>query len=563
MDIIERLYTYCQDILDGKILACKKHKQAVKRFFNDLKRIEDDDFLYEFDTEEVVNFYEWAKMFKHTKGALAGQYIELTDFQLFVVGNIFGWKNKKTGYRRFKKSYIQLARKNAKSQLLSLIASDEAFLSGQQAEVYVAGWGKEQSNIVYKEILSQIKACDLLQGKYSDSYHTITHLKSGSIIKALSREAKNLDGLNPSLCVIDEYHVHPTSEIYDVLVSGMAARPNGHICIITTAGFNLASPCYTEYQYVSKVLDENNPVSNEEYFCIIAEQDEEDNLQREELWIKSNPIVATTEEGKKFLRGELQQALDVPEKMRNVLTKNFNKWIQARENGYLPLDKWKLCQEDFSFNDFEGQPCLIGIDLSAKIDLTSMSFLFMKEDLVYVFNHSFMPEDTLAQKRKTDKVPYDLWINQGHITATTGSVVDYRFLQSYIKKIQKEYNLQIKEVCCDPWNGSQFMQELETDGFLAVEIPQRINLLAPPTKDFRERVYAGKIRHNNNPVLSWSIGNAITKADHNENIMLDKSKSTERIDPIASLITGFARITVLENGDLDLNEHILSEDFSF
>lgn len=560
-----RLLNYCNDICEGRILACKKHINAVKRFLRDLEKSQDEDYPYEFDLEELYKFYEWALLFKHTKGVLAGKPIELTDFQLFLIGNIFCWKDKQTGYRRFRKVYIQLARKNAKSQLLALMASYDCFLSREVAEVYISGWNKDTSNIVYDEIKKQIDACDFLQGKYSDSYHKITHLKSGSTIKSLSRESKRFgDGFNASLGIVDEYHTHLDSSIYDVISSSQVARKEPLMVIITTAGFNLMGyPCYTEYQYVSKLLDEHNPTENDTYFALVCELDEEDDIKNPEVWIKANPIVCTYPEGIKSLEEDLKLALDVPEKMRNYLTKNMNLWCLYKKSGYLPLDKWKLCEDSFTLEDMRGLPCLVGVDLSAKIDLTSLSFLFVKDGFLYVHSHSFMPEDTLEAKRKTDKVDYWLWMEQGYITMTPGSVVDYEFLEKYLDDIKEKYELNILEVCADPWNATQFLQNLEQKGYLPVEIRQGIQSLGFPTKDFRDRVYAGKVKHDGNPVLTWAIGNAVTKQDANENIMLSKERSSERIDPIASVINAHVRIVVLEGGENSLDNHILSDDWSF
>ncbi|SEM35077.1 Phage terminase-like protein, large subunit, contains N-terminal HTH domain [Mesobacillus persicus] len=564
MELIERIVNYCSDVIDGKIIACKKHIQAVRRFVNDLDKSQSEDFPYEFDTEEVYHFYEWAKMFKHTKGVLAGEPIELTDFQLFIVANIFGWKNKKTGYRRIRKVYIQIARKQAKSQLLSLIASYETFLSDEISETYIGGWSKDTSNIVYNEILSQIKASELLEGKFSDSYHQIKHLKSGSFIKALSREARRFgDGTNPSLAILDEYHLHPTSEVYEVLASGMVARKQPLIVIITTAGFNLSSPCYQEYQYVSKILDPDNPIENDEYFALICELDKGDDIKDETLWAKSCPISTTYEEGMNFLRGELKTALDQKSKLRGFLTKNMNIWVEMRDNGYMDLSKWKKCEDDYTLEDLRGLPCVVGVDLSTKNDLTSVTFLFVKDEHLYVHNHSFLPEETLPEKIQTGKVPYDLWIQEGWITSIPGAVVDFEFVEVYIEELAKQYDWNVREIISDPWQAMYFMQNMEKKGFVVVEARQGYATLSLPTKDFRERVYNGKVKHNSNPVLTWSISNAVVRSDANLNEQLDKSKSSEKIDPIASLINAHVRTFTLEGDYLDMNEHILSDDFSF
>ncbi|UYL93931.1 terminase large subunit [Geobacillus phage vB_GthS_PK3.5] len=550
------LIDYCHDVLNGEIVACQKHKWACERFLRDIEREGTDEFPYIFDEEKALRFLKWMTLFKHTKGKLAGKHIEPHPIQIFVFGNIYGWVHKETGLRRFKKAYWQVARKNAKSQSLACVGSYESFAFGENmSEVYIGATKTEQSKIVWNEIKAQIQGCDFLKGKYKIAYGKIEHLKSGSFIAALSKDAgKTGDGLNVQCGIIDEYHAHPTSEIYDVLVSGMGARPQPLMMIITTAGFNLNHPCYSvEYQYVSKILDPNNPIENDEYFVMINELDKGDDIKDEKNWEKANPILCSYEEGVNFLRGELKAALDVPEKMRNFLTKNMNRWVDMKDNGYMDMSKWAACGQDFDLSTLEGLECIVGVDLSAKIDLTSVSFIFKKDGKYIVLSHSFMPEDTLDQKRRTDKVPYDLWVKQGWITTTPGAVVDYNFIKSYIKNFEQQYNVKVREICADPWNATQFMQDMEAEGYTVVEIRQGIQTLGSATKDFREQVYQGNVIHNNNPVLTWALSNAVTRQDANENIMLDKSKSTERIDPIAAVLNAHVR-AMLKTDTIDINE---------
>ncbi|WP_141434392.1 terminase large subunit [Bacillus sp. 03113] len=542
MNLEERLINYVYDILDGTISACQKHIWACRRFLNDLNRTQNDDCPFYFDIDHLYDFYEWAKQFKHFKGVLAGQYIELTDFQLFVAANIFCFLNKETNKRRFLRVFIELARKNAKSQFLALIASYITFLSDQLEECYIAGWDRQQSSLVYSDVLKQLDSCDILSGKYKDAYGKITHIRSGSIIVPLSKEAKKTgDGTNPSLGIVDEYHAHDTSEIYDVIDSGMGARENTLMFIITTAGFNINGPCYKEYKYCSQVIDPDNPVDNDEYFIIICELDQDDDIKDERNWIKANPIVATYEAGIKKLRSDLKIALDNPEKMRSFLTKRMNRWVDQKENGYMDMSKWKKCGRKIDWEELRGQEVVIGVDLSAKIDLTSLNFETKKESKYLIKNHSFMPEDTLALRSRTDKAHYQLWSSQGWITPTPGAVVDYSFIKAYIMEKEKTYDLKIREICADPWNATQFMQDMEGEGYTVVEIRQGIKSLGEATKDFREQVYQGNLEHDDSPVLSFAMGNAVTRSDPNDNIMLDKAKSTERIDPAAATINSHVR----------------------
>jgi phage terminase large subunit-like protein len=564
MTLGERVLNYVNDILDGTIPACQKHIWACQRFLKDLERTQDDDCWFYFDIEQLDDFYEWCRQFKHVKGVLAGQPIELTDFQLFVSANIFCFLNKITDKRRFLRVFIEIARKNTKSQFLALVASYITFLSDQLEECYIAGWDRQQSSLVYNDILKQLEACPMLAGKYKEAYGKITHLRSGSIIVPLSKEAKKTgDGTNPSLGIVDEYHAHETSEIYDVIDSGMGARENTLMFIITTAGFNINGPCFKEYKYCSQLLDPNDiSVENDEYFVVICELDKEDDIKDEKVWIKANPIVATYEAGLKKLRSDLKVALANPEKMRSFITKRMNRWVDQKPNGYMDMSKWTSCGRKLDWEELRGKEVTVGIDLSAKIDLTSVNFETKVDGKYLIKNHSFMPEDTLALRARTDKANYQQWASDGWITETPGAVVDYSFIKAYIQEKEKTYDLKIKEICADPWNATQFMQDMENEGYTMVEIRQGIQTLGGPTKDFREQVYQGNVVHDNSPVLAFAMSNAVTRLDANENIMLDKSKSTERIDPAAATINSHVRAMLIAQ-EQDLNKHILSGKFSF
>jgi phage terminase large subunit-like protein len=559
--LIKRVFDYVNSVLNGEINACKKLKQACQRFLDDVERLKSEDFPYYFDATELEEFYEWARMFKHHKGILAGKPIELTDFQLFLAANIFCWKKKSNNARRFRKVYIQLARKNAKTQFLALIASYVAFLSDEQEEVYIAGWSREQSSICYEEILSQIRTCELLKGKYTDSYGRIRHIKSGSIIQPLSREARKTgDGKSPSVAIIEEYHAHETSEIYDVMASGMGARPNGMIVIITTAGFDLSRPCFTEYEYVSRILDPDDETENDEYFGVICELDPDDDVKDKSNWLKPNPILATYDAGIEYLEGELRTALDVPEKMRSFLTKNMNIWVDQKDNVYIPLKKFRQCAGKIP--DLTGASVYVGVDLSATEDLTSVSFVFPLEGKYYVKSHSFIPGERMKEKMQIDKVRYDLWEQQGYLTATDGEIINYEDVEAYIINQISTLQPSHVEICYDPWNARHLAQRLEERGLNVIEIPQSIRHLSIPTKSFREAVYEKKVVHDDNPVLNWAVSNAVVKMDDQENIMISKKASKNRIDPIASVINAFAR-AMHHAGNIDLNEYILSDEFSF
>lgn len=551
-DLILKVYNYALDVVERRITTGQTQRWACERFLKDLSHLEDADCPFYFDTQELYEFYKWSRLFKFFDGIHIGKPLILPDFHLFICANILCWKYKKSNYRRFKKVYIQTARKNWKTGLVALLSSYLGFTQEGKGEVYIAGWVKEQSNTGYDQLITYFENCDFLKGKYTTSYGKITHLKSGSIIKPLSHEARKTgDSKNPDVYIVDEYHNHETTEIVDTLWGGMKLKPNRLGIIITTAGFNLNFPCYKEYEYCKQILDPNNITENESYFVMIAELDKDDDYRNDEsVWVKANPLVASFPEGMEALRYDLKQAIEVPDlHMRSYLTKVLNIWINKRENGYMDLEKWKKCEnKNLKLEQFKEQEGIAGVDLSAKIDLTSVSVEFKKlvegKMKYYVFTHSFIPMDKLNERIKTDKQPFDVWVQQGWITATPGAVVDYDYIKLWIHNLKTIHSIKVIEICFDPWNSTSISNDMQKEGFKdkCIEVPQTMKSLSAPTKDFREKVYMGEIEHDGNPCTTWAMGNAVTQEDTKENIMLDKSKSVDRIDPAAALMNSHSRM---------------------
>lgn len=563
MTLLDELLQYSKDIIAGKIPACKKHRWACQRFVRDIKRQGHPDFPYVFDETAAVRFLTWMGFFKHTKGSLEGQFIKPHIVQKFIFGQIYGWVHKDTGLRRFRKAYWQVGRKNAKSQSLAIVGLYELAAFGEPcSEVYIAATKKDQTRYVWGEAELIARRCEWLQGKIVTKYHkalgtsVIMHPKSDSFFARMSKDDKKKgDGANPQCGLLDEYHAHETTEFYDVLSSGMKTRQQPLLFIITTAGFELNNPCYAdEYDYVSRLLNpDDDSIDNDRYFALICELDQDaegvllDDIKDESVWIKANPIVAETAEGVESIRDEVKLALDKPEKMRDLLTKTFNVWVNMRAAGYMDMAKWKACgtSKKNPWPDITGMPVFVGFDLSATIDLTSVGMEITLPDGRYAaVSHSFMPEATLFQRRNQDKVPYDRWVKQKWITVTPGAVVDYRAMVKWVDDFIKKWQLIEQALCFDRALATMLMSDLSDDGHTVIEIPQGMLTLSIPTKDFRAQTYDGQIIHQNNPVFNWSMGNAVVRKDYNENIMLDKAHAIQRIDPVAAMINAHVRAMV-------------------
>lgn len=562
MSLTEELIQYSKDVISGDIVSCKKHKWACQRFLNDLEKQATEAFPYVFSEERAERFLGWMRLFKHTKPPMAGKFKEPELIEKFIFGNVFGWIHQGTGYRRFRKAYWQVARKNAKSQdlaitgLYGLAADGEAY-----AEIYVAATKKEQTRYVWGEASIIAKNNPDLEKKIITKFHeplmqkAILHPKSGSFFTRMSKDDKrNGDGAAPHYGLIDEYHLHDTEEYYGVLTSGMTARRQPLLFIITTAGKDLNKPCYRiEYRYTSDILDPDSEVTNDRYFVMINELDVDDegnivdDIKDEKCWPKANPIVCLTQEGIDSIKDQVAAALDKPEKLADVLTKTFDVWVNKGQNAYLNYAKWKArgVTKTLLMPDLTQGECYIGVDLTSKIDLAAVAFVIDLGEVVAIKAHAFMPENALQQKIKTDKMPYDLWRDQGWLTTTPGEVIDDRFIAKYIDDEVKRNKYNAHYCGYDMYNATQFANVMQDDyGYEMVIVRQGIPTLHEPTKELREMIYRGadtpgkKIIHCNSPVLNMAAKNAVTRGDHNGNIMIDKEHSYTNIDPMAAVING-------------------------
>ena len=574
MTLLEELTRYSHNCIKDTAHVCQKHRWACERFLRDVQRAGTETFPYVFDEEKAQRFFNWAHLHRHTKGVLAGEPIDFAPIQRFIFGNVYGWVHQDTGLRRFRRAYWQVARKNAKSQSLAIVGDYELMALGEpMSEVYIGATKTLQAKIIYNEIVAMLKRCPLLTGKWHESYGVIKHPKSDSILRALSKDdGKTGDGLNPQCGLIDEYHAHPADDILEVINTGMVARRQPLLFIITTAGNNFGGPCYrVEYPLVEKILNPAIDFDVVDYFCMVNELDRDDegnlidDVKNEDCWIKANPIAAAYPEGIANIRSKLDSAIESPEKMESFLTKNMDLWVNQSAMSYIDMAKWK---ERGAITELPVDPygydVYVGVDLSMRIDLTAVGMVLPLDDdgttKYLVRAHGFIPEETIAAHEKTDKIPYRAWARAGYLTITPGDVVDYRFISTWIREQVDTLGVNLREVCYDPYNATHFAQELDAQGIMTVEVRQGMRTLSEPTKAFREEAYRDNILHEPNPLLDWAISNAVTKRDHNENIMLDKEKSTNRIDPIAAVINAFSRAHVM--AEEDLSDYVLSDEFS-
>lgn len=553
MTIKQELIQYVADCLEDRIPSGHKHKWACRRFQNDLERIGTNNFPYTWDEERAAKIVKWFSYLRHSKGELAGQPIILTTWQKFFLCQLYGWRHEHTGYKRFKKSFVEVARKNAKSQMEAGVAlneiSEQATRNREVYEYYTAGVKREQSKIIFNECKLMLEGSPL-KTKFKITRDRIEHKKTKSFILPLSKEdGKSGDGTNPAGLILDEYHQHPTTDFYDLGLGSATKEPL--LMIITTAGKDLTYPCYVEeYSYCSKILNPDIDVENDEYFVDICEADDGDDPEDLKTLQKANPIRAHFDAGIEKLRAEWKIAAEVPEKLIAFMTKCLNIWVQARDNGYMDMSKWKACEVSKYPINITGYPVYVGFDMSSKIDLTSVAFIVpFQTDKIDVhgtpvvkfilWTHSFIPtRGKLREHIMKDKVPYDVWERMKHLEVTNTPIVDQGAVMEYVLNTCKALNLKIQCLCFDPANASKLMMDLSNEGYDVEEVYQSHKSLNESTQGFREQVYCQNIIYIPNPLLNYAMSNAVIR-QNNGLIKIDKDATTKRIDPVDAILCAY------------------------
>jgi phage terminase large subunit-like protein len=537
---VDVAFQYAKDVAKGKVVASKKVRLACERHQRDLKKAKRKRYPYYFNKDIAQYYIDFFSLLKHSKGEWGGKPVLLEPWQLFIVASLFGWLRKGENTRRFKFAYISTARKNGKSTFLSGIGL-ELFVADAEpgVEVYTAATKREQAKITHNEAKRMVKKSPELLEYLKIFRDSILFDEIDGIFVPLGADADTMDGLNIHGAIIDELHAHKTRDLWDVLESGTGSRRQPLIVAITTAGFNINGICYELYKDCENILE--GIYDNETWFAFIAELDEGDDWTDESVWIKANPNLGVSAKLE-----NIQDACVVAKqrvtKQNNFLCKRMNLWVNQAKR-WINLDDWRKNDKDLP--DLRGRPCYGGVDLSSTGDLTCVCLEFPLDDGSYaVISHYFIPEDRALDHERTDKVPYKAWAKEGYVTLIPGNVIDYDYVQEWVEEAGEIY--EIVEIAFDPYNAMQWNLSMEKQGFTMVMLKQNYSNLSPSLKDMERIIMKHQVVHGNNPVLTFCINNAVTKTGPSGNIMLDKSKATNRIDGAVAFACSHARAIMHE-----------------
>lgn len=522
-------YQYALDVVSGKIPNGKYIIGACNRFLKDYAL-----GVYPFDHNAAEKYLRLVQKFHHVNGEWETKHVHFEPWQNFLFMNIMGFINPATGYRRYRTAHIEIPRGQGKSLLASQAGLYFLALDNPKGnEISCIATKNEQSRIVLdvSRTMAKKNQAFLKATGVEVLAHKIVHEKSNSVMKALSSDSKSLDGLKDVLAIIDELHA-VSRNLFDVIFSGMKKRRDSLLLCITTAGFDMEGVGYSQSFYAKKVA--TGEVEDDTFFSAVYTIDEGDDIFAESTWRKANPNYGISVDPIAF-EATAKKALEVPSDLANFKTKNLNIWL-SESRAFFDTAKLALCADpELKLEDFKGEKCISAIDVASKVDLTSFAFVFRKEDIYYIFDRSFIPEETVRQVRNST---YENCIGTGHLIQTKGSAINYDEIKKDFMDHAKLFKMQ--EVLFDPWNATELAQSLTKERLEMVEFRFNTANLSEPTKRLDALIREGKIRYNGSPLLTWAISNVVCKEDAAGNVYPKKSHERLKIDPAIAIIMALA-----------------------
>lgn len=534
---------YARDCVSGKIPVCLQVRQQCQMHLDDLKS---KDSPYRFDKDKCERFLSFAQLMPHVKGKWAGTKLKFEPWQCFSYGVPFGWVLKSDGTRRYNEVFLLVPRKNGKSIAGATVGLYMFAADGELgAEVYSAAGSEAQAYEVFRPAWLMAKS----EGNFMAAYDVDmmgTHKNPGNIYSMSSGSrfetviGKPGDGASPHCWIQDEFHESKTSESYDTGKTGMGARTQPMLWVVTTAGTNTSYPCYALQKRCEKKLDGTQP--NDNLFAMIYTIDDDDDWTDFSVWEKANPNMGVSV-SERFLRAQLKTALQDKTKQNIIKCKHLNMWANAG-SAWMNMVDWEKCYDpDMRLSDFKGQACYIGLDLASKIDVAAKMYLFRRGDDYYLFSRYWIPENRTFGE---DMAHYAGWVHDEYMEATPGSRIDIESIQESIRQDAKDFDLSGSEngggeICNDPWNAQQLITNLLNDGIECVEIPQKVQYLSEPMKEIEALVKSGKLHHDGNPVTYWMMANICARVDKNDNVFPFKEGDENKIDGGVAFITAMSR----------------------
>ena len=499
-----------------------------------------------FDEAKAEYAVQFINCLKHTKGRWRGQPFELLPWQDRIIRDVFGTV-KENGYRQYNTAYVEIPKKNGKSELAAGVALYMTCGDGEWgAEVYGCASDRQQASIVFDVAVDMVDQCPALKKRIRPvmSVKRLVYRPTNSFYQVLSAEAYTKHGLNVHAVIFDELHSQPNRELFDVMTKGSGdARTQPLFFLITTAGTDRHSVCFEQHQKAEDILL-GRKIDPTFYPVIYGVPDDAD-WSSEKVWHQANPSLGHTIDIEK-VRNAYLSARDNPAEENIFRQLRLNQWVK-QSTRWMQMEKWDACAFPVDERELLCRECYGGLDLSSSIDITAFVLVFPPRDETEKFvilPYFWISEENMVQRVRRDHVPYDVWEKQGMLMTTEGNVIHYGFIESYIDSLGKKFH--IKEIAFDRWGAVQMVQNLEGLGFTVVPFGQGFKDMSPPSKELMKLTLEQNLAHGGHPVLRWMMDNIFVRTDPAGNIKPDKEKSTEKIDGAVATVMALDR--AIRNG---------------
>lgn len=502
-----------------------KHRERMQRLL--------DDGVARLDTDELARLKSFIRVVQHWKEPFSGMQFIPEPWQMDELLIPLLCYKRADGTRLFRTAYIQLPRKNGKSFLAAVILLYVLLSDGGGLEIYTAATKADQAKIVFHDCCNIINASAALKKRLRVWKTHIEYQEKSSVIKPLSADRNSLDGLNSSALCLDEVHKMDRG-VHDVLVTSTGARRQPLVLKITTAGDDETGVCYDEYTYSSKILD--GVIDENSYFALIYEADADIDWQDPEAYRQANPNLGVSV-GEDHLERELRKSMEVPSYRTSYQRYHLNRWVQNTGVSWLPIESWNQSRDQFTADDLVGEPCWAGLDIGSTTDLTCMSMLFPRSDGSFrLITQYWMPSDNLWARVQEDRVPYNVWEEQGWLETTPGNVVDAQHIAERV--VQASQRFRIQSLSYDPAFSFNIFPTLMQEGIEVREFKQNLTNYHPPSQQFETLFLGGKLRHDGNPVTRWCVSNVAVYRSYDGRMKPEKSSKNarERIDGVVASI---------------------------
>lgn len=552
MSHVKTANEYARAVISGKIPACKwiklqcqKHLDEVRESKNSTK------YPFVFDNAKAEKACKFIEALPHTKGrwAAKGEKLVLTPWQCFFVCCVFGWVKRSNGMRRFRRAELFVPRKNGKSALAAAIGLYMLVADGEfAAEVYSGATSEKQAQEVFTPAYYMAKRTpELLE--YFGVEISGTHKNPTAVYKTADGSkftpviAKPGDGASPHCAIVDEYHEHQTDQMVDTMETGMGAREQPLLLVITTAGDNLGGPCYQMQKDAEAMLE--GVTKDYHTFAMIYTIDPGDEWSDLASIQKANPNYGVSI-GSDYFDSRLADALSNSRKQAVFRTKHLNEWVGARQ-AYYNLQKWHDCENKaLTLEQFKGQPAYIGMDLASKVDIAALEIILPRGDGDYIrFGRYYLPEARILEPENSH---YSGWHIDGWITQTDGEMIDFRRIKHDILELCKL--LDVQELAYDPHQATMLVTELMDEGVPVVEMRPTVLNFSEPMKHLDAIIRAKQIQHNGDPVFTWMLSNVVAKEDAKENVYPRKERAESKIDGVVAHLMALGRCMVREDNDI-------------